>query len=125
MATIIWDDVVAHAAQLSTLDVDARNAILAHVNTALVPKKFGGESSPKLKLARVYLAAHLATVGPASGGTITAGPVTSETVGGVSRTYANLASASAESQAQLQGSTYGQLFLELVRTSSARGPMVL
>ena len=121
MAAIDWDDVVSHAPELSTTDVDAQDDILDHVNTALVVAKFGGESSGRLKLARIYLAAHLASVS-GQGGVGVAGPVTSETAGGLSRTYAVL---SATAQQELQGSTYGQLFLDLVRTSSARGPMVI
>jgi uncharacterized protein YfaP (DUF2135 family) len=121
MAAIAWADVTAHAAELSTVAVGAQTDILAHVNTAFAVSVFGGEDAPKLKLARIYLAAHMAKSGKlaASGA---AGPVTSETADNISRSYAV---AMASSGSDTWSSTgYGRLLAQLVRTSSARLPRV-
>ncbi len=67
MTAIAWTDVVDIAAELATVAIGAQTMILAHVNTTLVVKLFGGEESPKLKLTRCYLAAHLGTLGPRVG----------------------------------------------------------
>lgn len=59
MADIVWDDVVALQANLSTIASAAQDLILAYVNTSLNPSAFGGEDSARYELARIYLAAHL------------------------------------------------------------------
>lgn len=73
MAAIAWTDVINGAAAedttyITNVDVPWQGAILAMVNTALNTALFtdgpGGESSPKLFLARVYLALHYAKIGP-------------------------------------------------------------
>jgi hypothetical protein len=73
MAAIAWTDVIDGAAAedtayITAVDVPWQLAILAMVNSALNTSLFtdggGGESSPKLYLARVYLALHYAKVGP-------------------------------------------------------------
>ncbi len=116
MADIIWTDVVDFASELSALDSEAQTAILAYVNDALSPKAFGGEDSPKLKLARIYLAAHVGTLSRGGGGP--SGPVTSETAGNISRTYA----AAGGAPSDWSSTSYGQLYIALVRTSRARLP---
>lgn len=121
MAAITWAHVVDHYPALSTIDADAQTDILAHVNEAIVVKLLGGESSPRLKLARVHLAAYFALLSKtaASGA---AGPVVSESVGDVSRTYANPYSfGSVRAGTNVAGDAY----LALVRTSPARAPVVI
>lgn len=124
MASITWQNVVDHYAALSTVSVAAQTDILAHVNTALNVSSVGGsrgEDSPRVKLARVHLAAYHALMeGQAASGA--AGPVVSETVGQVSRQYANpftFGSVRAGTNAA------GDAYLALVRSSPARGPVVL
>lgn len=122
MAAITWPDVVAIAPELGTLGATAQTMILDHVNTALNVRVFGGEESPKLRLARVLLAAHYGTVAM-SGGAVIAGPVTSESAGGLSRSYATTFATDAFG-GPWGSTTYGQSFAALVRTSRARFPVV-
>lgn len=115
---ITWPDVVVIAAELASLGAAAQTLILEHVNTALNVSELGGESSPRLKLARIYLAAHLATISTA-GGEAAGGPLIAETIDNISRSYASPLSVSAS---QYNATSYGQLFATLVRTSRARLP---
>lgn len=73
MAAITWDNVVNGAyptdtAFITAVDDEWQTAVLAMVNSALNTALFtdggGGGSSPKLYMARVYLALHYAKVGP-------------------------------------------------------------
>lgn len=121
MAAITWANVIDHAPGLSTVDTDAQNDILAYVNTALKVDEFYGEASPMLKLARIYLAAHMGTM-IAQAVTGQVGPVQAESVGGVSRAYAVAQFAQTSS---LADTTWGRAFLQLVRVSPARAPIVL
>lgn len=122
MAAITWPDVVAIAPELASLSVTAQTLILDHVNTALNVSVFGGEASPKLRLARVFLAAHYGTVAT-TGGAVLAGPVTAESAGGLSRSYATTFATDAFGGPW--GSTaYGQSFAALLRSSPARLPVV-
>ncbi len=120
MAAIDWSDVIALAPTLSTVTDAAQDIILAHVNTALAVKNFGGENAPKTRLARIYLAAHFGALFKA-GSTPLAGPVISEATGGVTRAYALINVPIAGS---LGSTTYGQLYSGLVATSLARLPRV-
>ncbi len=122
MAAIVWADVTGIAAELATVPVLAQTDLLAYVNTALAVGVFGGETSPKLRLARIYLAAHLATL-LTTGGVKSAGPVTSETVGAdsISRSYGGSGS---DSRSEWELTAYGRQYASLVRTSSARWPRV-
>lgn len=119
MASITWADVTNHAPQLSVLAVGAQNDILAFVNTLLDVNVLGGEESAMVKMARIYLAAHFGTV-DTQGGSGPAGPVISETAGGLSRSYAQLMNSSG-----FTGSSYGDQFVGLVRMSPARAPVIL
>lgn len=122
MADITWTNVTDHAAELSTVGSAARVDILAYVNDALAPGAFGGSSSNAYKLARIYLAAHLGlTSRPGTSGN-QAGPVTSESAGGLSRSYAQLASAASDDSAST--TRYGREYLALCRRSTG-GPVVL
>ncbi len=118
MADIAWSDVTAFASELSTVDSGAQTDILAYVNDTLSPKAFGGEASPKLRLARIYLAAHVGTLSQ-SGGSAKAGALTSETADDISRTYAAGVIAN---PSDWNSTSYGQLYAAIVRTSRARLP---
>jgi hypothetical protein len=122
MASIIWSDVVAMAPELALVPgVSAQNDILAYVNVALDVSLFGGESGPKLRLARIYLAAHFGKLS-SQGGVGIAGPVIAESAGGLSRSYANLTMLGAH---HFGGTVYADMFNELVDTSMARLPIVM
>jgi hypothetical protein len=87
MADITWTHVTAFASELSSVDEEAQAMILAHVNGehGVAVDEFGGEDSPTTKLVRIYLAAHLGTMcGMGAAG----GMVTSESAGGLARSYA-------------------------------------
>lgn len=120
MAAITWDDVVAVASELEETPEDAQDMFLAHVNTALAVGAFGGESSPKLKLVRVLLAAHMATL-LSAGGENAAGPITSETasMNSISRSYAAISGGS-----EWDLTPYGRQYARLIRTSRGRFPRV-
>jgi hypothetical protein len=123
MAAITWSDVVNHAAELASVDAEAQTDILSHVNTALSVSAFEGEDAPKLKLARIYLAAHFAA--PTLNGVSApgpAGPLTSETLDNVSRSYA--APSFSMSSSDLSTTSHGRAYLQLVRNSLARIPRV-
>lgn len=117
MSEINWDAVVAFAPELSDVNIDVQAYLLAHVNTTLNVAVFGGEESPKLRLARIYLAAHMAT-GMLLGAS--AGEIQSETVGGVSYTYSGAAPVSS-----FESTGYGKQYAALVRNSIARFPFVV
>lgn len=117
---ITWEDVVAHAASLSTFDGDAQDDVLDYVNDLLSETALG--SARALKLARIYLAAHFATLEVAAATSATsAGPVVSETGGGLSRTYGQ----SVGDASRLGDTKYGQSYLSVVRLSPARAFVVL
>lgn len=122
MAPITWTNVTDHAAELASVAVDAQTDYLALANTFLNVGMFDGEDGPRTKMARIYLAAHFATLDRLRGTSI-AGPVVSESRGGLSRSYANLTQMSLASGLFGQ-TTYGQNYATLVRTSRARWPVV-
>lgn len=120
MAAIIWTDVTNHVAGLSAIAVAAQNDILAHVNSALNVTVFGGEASGKLKMARIYLAAHFATLANL-GASGAAGPVTQTKLGDAAIGYS---SPSTTSNSQYASTAYGQMYLVLLKTTGARGMVV-
>ncbi len=117
---ITWPEVVALDASLATVPENAQVWILEHANTALNCRMF----TPKAyKLVRLYLAAHFGTLSiPGESGSAVAGPVISETVGGISRTYALVSDAAAST---FSSTTHGQMYAFLIRTSRARLPRVI
>lgn len=124
MAAINWADVTAMASELSTVEAAARKLILDYVNgPALDPASFDGEDGYTTKLARVYLAAHMASpIGKGAAGAA-GGPVTSESMGGLSRSYSV---GSVASSVDSTGSTdYGRRYEALVKNSLARLPFVI
>jgi hypothetical protein len=117
MASIIWEQVAHVAPELSDLDGYAQELILAYANTALAIDNFGGEDSRKLEYARVLVAAHMGTMVLRRG---VAGPLTAESMGGVSETYAF-----PQWARHWDLTSYGTLFLTIVKGTAARAGTVL
>lgn len=79
--SITWSDVEVIAPELSTLAISAQTAILARVDRQISDSVWGVFAND----GRVYLAAHYGTlVGRGAGGV---GPVISESLGPMSRSY--------------------------------------
>lgn len=115
MAAITWTDVTDIAAELASVGTNARTKILAFVNEALDETLFAnGEADSRLHLARIYLAAHFGSGALAgSGSSGPAGPITSESAGGLSRSYGSMAAAVAGGL--VSGTWYGNQYLALIR----------
>ncbi len=122
MAAIIWTDVTALAPELTSVSSGAQTDLLAYVNTALKVSVFDDETGPMTRLARIYLAAHYATISQ-QGGAGAAGPVTGESAGGLSRQYASFSPMGSDPLFDV--TPYGKAFRGLCRRSSARSPVVL
>lgn len=124
MADILWASVLALAPELTTVNDQARAFILSYVNGPGVdPACFDGEAGPTTRLARIYLAAHMGAGVDKGAAGAAGGPVTSESAGGLSRSYSVGAVASSADQT---GSTaYGRMFESLVKNSLARLPFVI
>jgi hypothetical protein len=118
MAAITWSDVEGLDATLSSIDPALQAVILGRVET-LSSEFFGGVDSPVYKLARMLLAAHIATplAAAAAGGGGASGPVTSRSEGGVSESYAV---ASVSLHGSHSGTSHGRAFDELVRSRPGR-----
>lgn len=114
---IVWTDVSDLAPELASLTVAAQNAILVYVNAAFDESKFKTEA---LKMARVYLAAHLGTLTRLQGSAI-AGPLIEESDGRLSRKFAVITA----ENTSFSGTSYGELLQFLINTSRARFPVVL
>lgn len=132
MADITWNDVVkiAPAPELagSAVPIEAQTEILRFVNReALNVRIFGGEDSSKYKLARVFLAAHFgslqaqATMGGSSG---TTGMITSESEGGLSRSYSQVSDVPGADDTSWGASVYGQKYAAITRTTLSRLPFI-
>lgn len=128
MAAIVWANVTAHASALAGVDPAQQADLLHLVNTRLNVAVFGGEESATTKLARIYFAAHFASLpgdGVSSGGSTVAGPVISESTGGVARAYATLNDSGGNGDAAGWDETvWGRRYKLLLRGSSARLPRV-
>lgn len=117
---ITWRDVVGIASELDAVDDEAQFDILAMVNAAFKTSTF---DSTKLRLARLYLAAHHGTFAdPARGANAPTGALTHETLGPASFSYASVSS---DSQRELETTSYGQALAYLLRTHTTRGAYVL
>ncbi len=115
--SVTWAGVVIVAPELSTIALGTQTAILAQVALQMDAEAWGD----RLDLGATYLAAHLATR-TLGGGTATSGPVVSESVGQVSRSYA----APSSIQGSALGSTsYGQEFMRLSSLNLSRIGMVI
>jgi hypothetical protein len=115
VAAITWDMVTAFAPELATFASGAQDVLLAYVNDALNVNLLDGEDGSKTKLARIYLAAHVATMSKRGGGA--AGPVVSSSAGGLSRSFAVIATGGNSSYG---ATTYGSLYLDLMATTTSR-----
>lgn len=118
---IEWSDVVGFVAALADVPELAQSVIIAHVNTVLVASLFGGELSPRLKLARLNLAAHYGTHALPGGGGGTSGPVTMEREGDLMRQYASSIMSGAWDD--YQTTSYGRAYTSMLR-AVAGGPWV-
>jgi hypothetical protein len=123
MASISWSDVTAFSSGLSSVSSGAQTTILNHVNTTLAVDVWGGESSPKLKYARILLAAHFGTLtlqGANAGSGF--GIVTGESAGGLSRQYSAVSSEGADPT--FDKTVFGQEYRTLLRGTMARFAVV-
>jgi len=118
VADLVWTDVTsAIAPELTTLTPEQEAAILGYVNEAFLNVSAFGTA--QLRLARLTLAAHLGTLAKRRGSGV-AGPLVSESMGGVARSYAADMTASAYAS-----TSYGTILSGLLRASGARLPIVL
>lgn len=111
---IVWSDVSALAPEMSTTNVTTQGDILNHVNIALNVTPFGGDLGVTTRLARIYYAAHLAALAKLG----TGGALLSESIGGMSRSYA-----APMTRSRLSATSYGLAFLQLL-PAVVRGPQV-
>ncbi len=116
MAGIAWADVVAAAPTLSSVAAQTQTDILALTNIRLNLSVFDGEAGPTTRLARILYAAHLAALLRLG----ISGPLTGESAGGLSRTYA----APFMGRGFLGMTSYGAALLAIM-PPVARGPQVL
>jgi hypothetical protein len=123
MAAITWDSVVDFAPGLSTFPADGQDAILEEVGSCFNAANFvDGEASPKLRLCRIYYAAHLATMA-SQGASGAAGPIVMEMIDRMQRSYATPSGGVIFDG--LDGTSFGKMLRALVRTTAARAPRVL
>lgn len=123
MANIAWSDVVNHAAELSTVGATAQTEILDYVNTVINVSLIDDEAGPKTKLVRIYLAAHMGTATVAASlATSAAGAISSRKEGDVAVTYAISASTAA---AMPDSTSYGSIYLRLIKTTALKAPVLL
>lgn len=115
MAAIVWSDVTALAPELTSTSATTQSDILNHVNAAIDVDRFDGEDGPTTRLARIYLAAHYATLAALGAG----GPLAVEREGGIERSYA-----APSQRSELLTTSYGRGFWQLIRPV-AHGPIVL
>ena len=80
-----------------------------------------GATDATVTLARIYLAAHMVTMSK-RGSSAAAGPLTGESAGGLRRSY-GLVSMNGAGSFPL--TRYGQLFLDLLDQSPAKGPFLI
>ncbi len=121
MAAISWSDVTAEVATLASVSAGKQARVLAYVNDTLNPLIIGGvlgEDSPKLALARIYLACHMALLQPR------AGFVSSEGEGDLSIAYAMIPIPPGSDPFWNQTS-YGMAFQSLIRSTRVVVPMVV
>ncbi len=123
MSDIAWTDVTSlpnAPPAFATVSMVAQTAILAFANNYLDVDQFDGESGPTTHLARCYLAAHFATIGPL------AGILTGTKEDDLSDTYALIPVPIARDSAMAFWfrSGFGAAFWMLVQSSGARMPIV-
>lgn len=106
---------------LASVDIGQQTDLLAWVNAGF-SHVFDGEDGPKTRLARIYVAAHFASL-PGSGDQRAGGAVTSETRGGLSRSYAPPPTASGGDDTW-SDTQWGRRYKQLLLGSKARWPRV-
>lgn len=109
---------MSYSVALSAADPIVQADILELVNVGFpsLPAVFDGEEGIKTRLARIYIALHYASL-PGAGEQRAAGAVTSETRGGLSRSFAPPAGGSG---AEIWNETqWGRRYLQLLRGSRA------
>lgn len=79
--SITWDNVVAIAPELVSADIATQTVLLAFVNRTIDDDTWG--TTADADFGRAYYAAHFATIARRRG----TGPITSEAVGALSRSY--------------------------------------
>ena len=125
MAAIDWADVTAFVSGLSAVNSDAQDDILAHVNVILKVSEYDDEEGVKTRLARIYLAAHMGTMG-LIGSSGSVGPIKKERAGNLEREYDSGSSSSTATTYGDYGDTaYGRMFMAMTRTNPGRAPFVI
>jgi hypothetical protein len=108
---ITWDAVTAVAPELAAVPIGVQTALLSMVGVMLPnPNALGDQYDA----ACTWLAAHLGTISQRKSGNI-AGPISSESVGQVSRSYAV---PTTESASDLSSTSYGQLAQMLIKNNA-------
>lgn len=119
-----WADVVALAPALSTVGATRQTQILAEVG-----REVDGDAWGDLAVdGALYLAAHKGTVTllslAGSGAGASVGPVTSESLGPMSRSYGALSSGSSSIDPDLARTSYGLEYARLRRLAIGFGAFV-
>ncbi len=109
--SITWADVLKVAPALSTLSVEQQTLILAQVALLLNANVFG----TKYDMASTYFAAHLGTLFK-EGAYAPGGPITSETIGPASKSYA----APAASDPFWDSTSFGKMYRFIAKTLPPR-----
>lgn|SRR5512139_287580 len=123
MAPIAWSDVVAVSSVLSAVDPLQQAELLAVVNGEMNTFLFGGEDAARTKLARIYFAAHFASL-PGAGASAAAGPVVSESRGGLSRAYQAIGGGGGSGSDNWDDTQWGRRYKTLLSTSRGGWPRV-
>lgn len=113
-------DVLAFAPELATVSAAAFTLILSHVNELDLTHVLIGETEDTTRLARIYLAAHVALI-TRNAGSGAAGPVTAESIGQIRRSFGLLATAAGTNF--LSGTQYGTAYLAILQSSMAHFPV--
>lgn len=118
MAAITADDLIAYSAAMAAMDPVVMADILNLVNLGFpaLPEIFDGEDGYKTRIARIYIALHFASL-PGAGEQRAGGAVTSESRGGLSRSYAAPPTSSGDSE--FNDTQWGRRYLLLLRGSKA------
>ena len=117
MAFIAWSDVTTAVPGLSTVDPTYGALLASLANGFFDVDNLGGEAADKLRIARINLAAHLATLHVNGNG----GAVISESIGGLSRSY----QAPVVNAGELGATSYGMIVQLMIGTSPARCGLVI
>lgn len=116
---ITWPSVVLVDKSLHCVETAVQTAILDDVETQVSVANLG----TKYDLACKYLAAHMATLYLQGDAQAPAGPIASETVGPISRSYASM-SGGTVTDAWLASTKHGLAYLRIVRGSLSRLPIL-